>query len=46
MNLKLTDDEIELLMFCIEQQESDFNDDEAKLVQSIFDKFITYQTDK
>jgi len=45
MNLKLTDDEIELLIFCIEQQEYDFNSDEAELAASIFDKFITYQSE-
>ena len=45
MNLKLTDDEIELLIFCIEQQEYDFNSDEVELAASIFDKFITYQSE-
>ena len=45
MNLNLTDEEIELLLFCLEQQEFDFNDYESELAASIFDKFITCQSD-
>lgn len=43
MVVDLTDDEIELLLYCLEQQEYEFNDAEQADCNSIIDKFTTAQ---
>jgi len=45
MNLNLTNAEIELLYYCLEQQEYEFNNDEAQLCESIIAKFHAVQSD-
>ena len=37
--MKLSNDEKELILFCMEQMEVDFNDDESILFESIINKF-------
>ena len=37
--MKLSNDEKELILFCMEQMEVDFNDDELTLFESIIVKF-------
>ena len=37
--MKLSIDEKELILFCIEQMEVDFNDDETTLFESVIGKF-------
>jgi hypothetical protein len=43
MAIDLTNDEIELLFYCLEQQEYEFNTEEERLCASIIDKFTTAQ---
>jgi hypothetical protein len=43
MNIILTNDEIELILYCMEQQEYEFNSEEQLICNSIFDKFTTAQ---
>ena len=43
--ITLNNDEIELLFFCLEQQEVDFNPDEQTLCNQIIDKFQTAQVE-
>ena len=43
MHINLGDEEIELLLYCIEQQEYEFNPTEQNLCSTIIDKFTTAQ---
>jgi hypothetical protein len=43
MSIDLTNDEIELLYYCLEQQENGFNPDEQKLCHQMIAKFHTAQ---
>lgn len=43
MPVNLSNDEIELLLYCLEQQEYEFNTDEQQMCSSIIDKFTTAQ---
>ena len=43
MAIDLANDEIELLLYCLEQQEYEFNTEEQRLCASIIDKFTTSQ---
>lgn len=43
MIVDLTNDEIELLLYCLEQQEYEFNTAEQADCNSIIDKFTTAQ---
>ena len=45
MDLDLTTAEIELIYYCLEQQEYEFNNDEAQLCESIIAKFHSVQAD-
>jgi len=44
MNVNLSNDEIELLLYCLEQQEYEFNTAEQQDCNSIIDKFTTAQS--
>jgi len=46
MNIQLTKDEIELLLYCLEQQEYEFNFEEQKDCASIIDKLTTAQANE
>ena len=43
MNIQLTNNEIELLLYCLEQEEYAFTIEEQKDCASIIDKFTTAQ---
>ena len=43
MTVDLNNDEIELLYYCLEQQEYEFNPDEQKLCDQMIDKFHSAQ---
>jgi len=43
MTIDLTNDEIELLFYCLEQQEYEFNPEEQQLCESVIDKLTTAQ---
>lgn len=43
MTIDLANDEIELLLYCLEQQEYEFNTEEQRLCESVIDKFTTAQ---
>jgi hypothetical protein len=44
MTIDLINDEIELLYYCLEQQEYEFNLDEQKLCNQIIEKFTDAQS--
>lgn len=39
--VRLSEDQINLLMYCLEQQEYDFNSDEQTLCEEIIDSFTS-----
>lgn len=39
--IRLSEDQINLILFTLEQQESDFNPDEQSLCEAIIDTFTT-----
>ena len=39
--IRLNEDQINLLLYCIEQQEYEFNDDEQVLCEEIIDSFTS-----
>ena len=39
--VRLSEEQIELLLYCIEQQEYEFNDDEQVLCEAIIDTFTS-----
>lgn len=41
--VRLNDDQIELLLYCIEQQEYEFNEYEQTLCEAIIDTFTSAQ---
>lgn len=43
MNIQLSNDEIELMLYCLEQQEYEFNDEEQRICNSVIDKFHSAQ---
>ena len=43
--IDLSNDEIEFVYYCLEQQEHGFNPDEQKLCNRIINKFHSVQTD-
>ena len=43
MTITPTNDQIELILYCLEQQEYEFNPDEKADCESIIDKFTTAQ---
>ena len=46
MNIQLTNDEIQLLLYCLEQQEYEFNLEEQKDCFSIINKFVSAQANR
>lgn len=43
--VRLNNDQIELLLYCLEQQEYEFNDDEQALCEAIIDTFTSAQVE-
>jgi len=46
MNIDLSNDEIELILYCLEQQEYEFSSEEQENCNSIIDKFTTAQSNE
>lgn len=46
MNIHLTNNEIQLLLYCLEQQEYEFNPEERDDCASIINKFTKLQADQ
>lgn len=43
--VRLNNDQIELLLYCLEQQEYEFNEDEQALCEAIIDTFTSAQVE-
>lgn len=43
--VRLNNDQIELLLYCLEQQEYEFNEDEQTLCEEIIDTFTSAQVE-